>query len=220
MTDETRETHDLLARAAAGDARAVGDLFGRHEGTLRRMVRLRMDRRLRGRLDPSDVLQEAFLEFSRSLADYLRDPPMPLYLWLRCLTGRKLQALHRRHLRTRMRAAGREVPLGPGDLPWVASEGFAGQRPGRFTAPGEAALRAELWARIRDALGGLGPRDREVLALRHFEQLSNSEVARALKISEAAASNRYVRALRRLKKTLSDVAGGPAGGPGGAERQS
>jgi RNA polymerase sigma-70 factor, ECF subfamily len=206
--DDTPETRDLLTRAGAGDARAVGDLFGRHRDRLRRMVQLRIDRRLQGRLDPSDVLQEAFLEFSRALAGYLRNPSMPLYLWLRCLTGRKLQALHRRHLGTRMRAAGREIPLGLATLPQATSESLAAQLLGGLTTPSEAALRAELRARMQDTLGGMEPLDREVLALRHFEQLSNAEVARVLGISEAAASNRYARALRRLKKVLTDAAGG------------
>jgi RNA polymerase sigma-70 factor (ECF subfamily) len=217
MSDDTPEMRDLLARAAAGDARAVGALFGRHQDRLRRMVQLRLDRRVQGRLDPSDVLQEAFLEFSRALADYLRNPSMPLYLWLRCLTGRKLQALHRRHLGTRMRAAGREVAPGAGTLPQATSESLAAQLLGRFTTPSQAALRAELRARIQEALGGMEPLDREVLALRHFEQLANSEVAQVLEISEAAASNRYVRALKRLKKILTDTAGEPEGGGAGCE---
>jgi RNA polymerase sigma-70 factor (ECF subfamily) len=207
MTDDTPETRDLLTRAGAGDSRALGDLFGRHRDRLRRMVQLRIDRRLQGRLDPSDVLQEAFLEYSRALSDYLRNPSMPLYLWLRCLTGRKLQAIHRRHLRTRMRAAGREVALDLATVPQATSESLAAQLLGRFTTPSQAALKAELCARVQDALGGMEPLDREVLALRHFEQLSNSEVAQVLEISEAAASNRYVRALKRLKKTLTDAAG-------------
>jgi RNA polymerase sigma-70 factor (ECF subfamily) len=219
LTDESPETRALLARAGAGDARAVGDLFGRHQDRLRRMVQLRIDRRLRGRLDASDVLQEAFLEFSRALAGYLRNPPMPLYLWLRRLTGRKLQAIHRRHLRTRMRAAGREVPLAPGVFAQATTASLAAQLLGRSTTPSQAAQLAELRARVQGALGGLEPLDREVLALRNFEQLRNSEVARVLEISETAASNRYVRALRRLKKVLADAAGKPAGGGAGAGRR-
>jgi RNA polymerase sigma-70 factor (ECF subfamily) len=222
MTDDSPETRELLGRAGAGDSRALGDLFGRHRDRLRRMIQLRLDRRLRGRLDPSDVLQEAFLEFSRALADYLRNPTMPLFLWLRFLTGRKLQALHRRHLRTRMRAAGREVALAPGAMPPAPSESLAAQLLGRFTTPSQAALRAELRARVQDALGGMEPLDREVLALRHFEQLNNSEAAQVLEISETAASNRYVRALKRLKKTLTDAGGAEASGAGagGAGRTS
>jgi RNA polymerase sigma-70 factor (ECF subfamily) len=205
MTDDAPETRDLLARAGAGDTQALGDLFGRHRDRLRRMIQLRIDRRLQGRIDPSDVLQEAFLEFSRALTGYLRNPAIPLYLWLRCLTGRKLQALHRRHLNTRMRAAGREIAWDLAAVPHATSEGLAAQLLGRFTTPSQAALRAELRSRIQEALGSMEPLDREVLALRHFEQLGNAEVAQVLEISEAAASNRYVRALKRLKKILTDV---------------
>src|SRR5262249_35289226 len=125
------------------------------------------------------------------------------------------QALHRHHLRARMRAAGREVVAGGGTLPQATSESLAAQLLGRFTTPSQAALRAELRARIHDALNGMEPLDREVLALRHFEQLSNSEVAQLLELSKAAASNRYVRALKRLKKVLTDAAGEEEGGGAG-----
>jgi RNA polymerase sigma-70 factor (ECF subfamily) len=218
MTDDTSETRELLTRAGAGDAQALGELFGLHQDRLRRMVQLRIDRRLQGRLDPSDVLQEAFLEFSRSLTGYLRSPPMPLYLWLRCLTARKLLAIHRRHLQTRMRAAGREVSLAPEGVPQATSESLADQLLGRFTTPSQAALRAELRARIQGALADMEPLDHEVLALRHFEQLSNSEVAQVLGISEKAASSRYIRGLKRLRKILTDAGWQPdMSEAGGAE---
>lgn len=207
MTADSPDTRELLERAGAGDPQALGELFGRHSDRLRRMVQLRLDKRLQGRLDPSDVLQEAFLELSRALADYLRNPAMPFFLWLRCLTGRKLQALHRRHIGTRMRNAGREVALHGGTLPQATSESLAAQLLGRFTTPSQAALRAELQRQIQEALSAMGPLDREVLALRHFEQLTNAEAAQVLEISEAAASNRYVRALKRLKKILTEVGG-------------
>src|SRR5579871_2266952 len=157
ITGDTPETHDLLERAAAGDPQALGDLFGRHRDRLRRMVQLRLDRRLQGRIDPSDVLQEAFLELSRALAEYLRNPTMPFFLWLRCLTGRKLQALHRRHIGTRMRDAGREVALHQGTVPHATSESLAARLLGRFTTPSQAALRAELRRQVQDAVGALEP---------------------------------------------------------------
>jgi RNA polymerase sigma-70 factor (ECF subfamily) len=207
MTADSPDTRELLERAGAGDPQALGELFGRHSDRLRRMVQLRLDKRLQGRIDPSDVLQEAFLELSRALAEYLRNPAMPFFLWLRCLTGRKLQALHRRHIGTRMRNVGREVALHGGTLPQATSESLAAQLLGRFTTPSQAALRAELQRQIQEALSAMGPLDREVLALRHFEQLSNAEAAQVLEISEAAASNRYVRALKRLKKILTEVGG-------------
>jgi RNA polymerase sigma-70 factor (ECF subfamily) len=145
---------------------------------------------LQGRLDPSDVLQEAYLEFARSLAEYLRNPQVPIFLWLRLITGRKLQALHRHHLGTRARDAGREVSLHRGPLPEASSVSLAAQLLGRFTTPSQQAVRAELQIHIQEALNGMDPIDREVLALRHFEQLSNSETAQVLGLSEAAASNR------------------------------
>jgi RNA polymerase sigma-70 factor (ECF subfamily) len=197
------DTSELLQRAGAGDQQALGDLFDRHRGRLRRMVQLRMDRRLQGRLDPSDVLQESYLEAARSLAEYLRDPRMPFFLWLRVVTGRKLHALHRRHLGRRMRDAGREVSLHGAALPQASSVSLAAQLLGRLTTPSQAAVRAELILRIEEALNSMSLLDREVLALRHFEQLNNSEVAQVLGISETAASNRFVRALRNLKKILS-----------------
>jgi RNA polymerase sigma-70 factor (ECF subfamily) len=171
------------------------------------MVHLRMDRRLQGRLDPSDVLQEAYLEFARSLAEYLRNPQVPLFLWLRLITGRKLHALHRHHLGAQARDAGREVSLHHGAMPQASSVSLAAQLLGRYTTPSQEAVRAELQIHIQEALNSMDPIDREVLALRHFEQLSNSETAEVLGLSEAAASNRFVRALKRLKAILMSVPG-------------
>jgi RNA polymerase sigma-70 factor (ECF subfamily) len=207
MTSNSSESADLLERAARGDQQALGDLLGRHWERLRRMVQLRLDRRLQGRLDPSDVLQETYFEVARSLAEYLRNPALPFFLWLRLLTGRKLQALHRRHLGTQARDAGREVSLYHGALPQASSASLAAQLLGHFTSPSQAAVRAELQVRLQEVLNGMDPLDREVLALRHFEQLSNAETARVLGLKEAAASNRFVRALKRLKEILMNASG-------------
>jgi RNA polymerase sigma-70 factor (ECF subfamily) len=201
------DTAELLRQVREGNAQAAGALFARHQDRLRRMIELRLDRRLHGRLHPSDVLQEAFLEFSRSLAAYLRDPAMPFYLWLRMVSGRKLQALHRRHLGVQARDAGREVSLYQGALPQASSVSLAAHLLGHFTTPSQAAVRAELQIRVQEALNGMDAIDREILSLRHFEQLGNLEISQVLGISEAAASNRFVRALRRLKKILLDDSG-------------
>ncbi|HMF12277.1 MAG TPA: sigma-70 family RNA polymerase sigma factor, partial [Gemmataceae bacterium] len=182
------ESSELLERAGRGDAQALGELFGQHRERLRRMVQLRLDRRLQGRIDPSDVLQEAFLEVSRCLADYL----LPCFLWLRFITGKKLLALHRHHLGTQVRDAGREVSLHRGALPQASSVSLAAQLLGRHTSPSQAAIRAELQVHVQEALNSMDPIDREVLALRHFEQLSNAETAQVLGLKEAAASNRFV----------------------------
>jgi RNA polymerase sigma-70 factor (ECF subfamily) len=192
---------------------AVGDLFSRHRDRLRRMVQMRLDRRLQGRIDPSDVLQESYLEMARALATYLKEPILPFFLWLRMITGRKLQALHRHHLGSKMREAGREVSLYRGALPQASSVSLAEHLLGRLTTPSMAAARAELQLRIQAALNGMDDIDREILALRHFEQLSNAETAQVLGISEQAASNRFVRALKRLKSILTSAQGFSEGGP-------
>jgi RNA polymerase sigma-70 factor (ECF subfamily) len=172
------------------------------------MIALRLDQRLHGRIDPSDVIQEAYLEASTRLEDYLRQPTMPFFLWLRFLTGQKLMELHRHHLGAQMRDAGREVSLYRGSLPETSSAALAAQLLGHGTRPSEAAVRAERKIRLQEALNTMDPMDREVLALRHFEQLTTREVAQVLGIKEAAASKRYLRALRRLKEILNSMPGG------------
>ena len=204
---ESSETTVLLERLRAGDARAAAELFARYRDRLYRMVRLRLDRRLQGRVDPSDVLQEAYLDVARRLPEYLADPAVPLYLWLRFLTGQRLLALHRHHLGAQMRDAGQEVSLYRGALPQATSMSLAAQLLGRFTLPSQAAVRAEMQLRLQEALHGMDPIDREVLTLRHFEELSNSETAQVLGIQKSAASNRYVRALGRLKDVLNKMPG-------------
>ena len=159
-----------------------------------------MDRRLQGRIDPSDVLQETFLEAARRVVDFARDPTTSVYLWLRFLTGQKLVDLARRHLGSKMRDAGLEISIYRGSLPQASSVSLAAQLLGRFTSPSRAAIRAETQLKVQEALNRMDPIDREVLALRHFELLSNGEVATVLGLSKAAASNRYVRALKRMKE--------------------
>jgi RNA polymerase sigma-70 factor, ECF subfamily len=204
-TDNSSETLRLLRLAAAGDPDGWAVLLARHGARLRRMVALRLDRRLQGRVDPSDVLQEAYLEAASHLADYLRRPDVPFFLWLRSIVGHQMLALHRRHLGTQMRDAGREVSLHHGSLPATSSAALAAQLLGRETRPSEAAVRAEMKVRLQEALNRMDPLDREVLALRHFEHLSRAETAQVLGIQEAAAAKRYLRALRRLKDTLLNM---------------
>jgi RNA polymerase sigma-70 factor (ECF subfamily) len=195
MTGNSNATNHLLEQASRGDPGALGSLLERHGDRLRRMVALRMDRRLKGRIDASDVIQEAYLEASVRLTEYLGDPTMPFYLWLRFLAGQKLVTLHRHHLGVQMRTAGQEVALCRGPLPEASSAALAGQLLGHDTRPSEAAVRAELKIRLQDGLNSMDPLDREVLALRHFEQLSRAEIAQVLGVSEAAAGKRYIRAL-------------------------
>ena len=211
MTSEASETASLLRRAAQGDQAAWGALLVRSRGRLRRMVALRLDRRLQGRVDPSDIIQEAYIDASARLAEYARQPDMPFFLWLRFLTGQRLLRVHRQHLGAEMRDVAREVSLYRGALPAATSAALAAQLLGRDTRPSEAAVRAERSIRLQEALNSMDPLDREVLALRHFEQLSNGEAARVLGLQESAAAKRYVRALKRLRLILDARPGGLGG---------
>jgi RNA polymerase sigma-70 factor (ECF subfamily) len=212
MAENSSETNRLLKRAAGGGRQQWGALLLRHQGRLLRLIALRLNPRLQGRIDPGDVLQEVLLEASERLAEYLRQPRAPFYLWLRSIAGHKLLELHRFHLATEMRDANREVPLNRGRLPEASSAALAAQLLGQDPGPGEAVLRDELRDQIQQALDSLDSLDREVLVLRHFEQLTTREIAETLGISAAAAGKRYVRALKRLKevvKRFPDVLGGP-----------
>ena len=211
MTGEASETAGLLRRAAQGDQAAWGALLVRSRDRLRRMVALRLDRRLQGRVDPSDIIQEACIDASARLAEYARQPDMPFFLWLRFLTGQRLLRVHRQHLGAEMRDVAREVSLYRGALPAATSAALAAQLLGRDTRPSEAAVRAERSIRLQEALNSMDPLDREVLALRHFEQLSNAEAARVLGLQEPAAAKRYVRALKRLRLILDARPGGLEG---------
>lgn len=206
MDDET-VIDGLVRQAADGDATALADLFDRYRGRLRQMVRLRMDRRLQGRVDPSDILQEAYIDLAQKLPEYIHKSGMPFFLWLRLVTGERLLRAHRQHLGAAMRDAGREISLHQGGLPQASSLSLAAQLLGRFTSASRAALRAELQLQLQDALNEMEPIDREVIALRHFEELSNEETAAVLGLSKAAASKRYVRAMLRLKGVLAGKSG-------------
>ncbi len=201
------DSETLLRRLLAGDTQVPAELFQHYRPRLRRMVRLRLDRRLQGRVDPSDVLQDAFLDLARRVPEYVANPALPFFLWLRLLTGQRLLMVHRHHLGTQMRDAGQEVSLYNGPLPQASSASLAAQLLGRLTTPSQAAVRAEMQLRLQEALNAMDPIDREVLTLRHFEELSNGETARVLGLRKSAASNRYVRALKRLREVLAAMPG-------------
>jgi RNA polymerase sigma-70 factor (ECF subfamily) len=207
MSSNLTDIDDLLRRAKEGDEQAVGMLFEHHRERLLQMVRLRLDRRLSGRVDPSDVLQEAYIDLNRRFSEYVAKPSVPFFLWLRSLTGQRLVDLHRRHLGAQMRDAGQEVSLYRGVLPQASSVSLANQLLGRMTSPTQAVARAELQLRLQEALNALDPLDREILVLRHFEELSNNEAAELLGLQKSAASKRYIRAVVRLKDLLKDLPG-------------
>jgi RNA polymerase sigma-70 factor (ECF subfamily) len=207
MTGESDETSGLIRRAASGEEEALRELFSRHCDRLKRMVHLRLSRRLAGRVDDSDILQEACLEATRRLDEYLREPKLPFFLWLRHLTALKLTEIHRRHLGTQLRDADREVTLHRGGLPLADSVSLAAQLLGTLTTPSQAVVKAETRLLVQEALNGVDPIDREVLALKHFEQLSTSEIAEVLGLSKAGAGSRYLRAIKRLREILAQIPG-------------
>jgi RNA polymerase sigma-70 factor (ECF subfamily) len=207
MTSESDEVSGLLQRAATGDAEALRELFSRYRDRLKRMVHLRLSRRLSGRVDDSDVLQEAYLDAARRLDEYIREPSLPFFLWLRHLTGLKLAELHRRHLGTQLRDADREVTLHRGGLPLADSVSLAAQLLGTLTTPSQAVIKAETRLLVQEALNSMDPIDREVLALKHFEQLSTAEIAEVLGLSKAGAGSRYLRAIKRLREILARIPG-------------
>jgi RNA polymerase sigma-70 factor, ECF subfamily len=211
MENDLADSADLIKRARVGNREALNSLLDKYRDRLRRMVEMRLDTRLQARLDASDVVQEAYVEVAERLEEYMRDPKLPLFLWLRLVVGERLMKLHRHHLGTRMRDAGREVSLYRGALPAASSAALAAQLMGRFTSPTQAAVRAERILRLQEALNTLEPMDREVLSLRHFEALTAAETARVLGIEESAAAKRYFRALKRLKEILAAMPGGQEG---------
>jgi RNA polymerase sigma-70 factor, ECF subfamily len=197
------ETAALLERYRGGDGEALGELFECYRERLSRMLALRLDPRLAARVCPDDILQESFLDISRRAGEYLADPAVPFYVWLRFLTIQRMQMVRRAHLEVGARDVSREARF-PFEVDDYASpDSMAGQLAGNFTSPSQAAIRVEVRDQLRSALAEMDPIDREVLALRHFEELGNNEVAAILSITKDAASKRHIRALKRLREILS-----------------
>jgi RNA polymerase sigma-70 factor, ECF subfamily len=197
-TTDPADVQKALEQIAGGDQKVWGDLLERNRSWLRRMVELRMDHRLRGRIDASDVIQEAYVEANDRLQNFLRDRNMPFRLWLRFLVAQKLLVLHRRHVGTHKRSAGREEAFLHSSTANLADVLMA-----QGKSPSEVAAQAELRSYLVEALEQMDATDREVLVLRHFEQLNNHEVAQLLEIEKSAASKRYVRALSRLQEIMA-----------------
>jgi RNA polymerase sigma-70 factor (ECF subfamily) len=212
-TSTESETLRLVERAAGGDQRAWAELLDAFRARLRRMVALRLDPRLRGRVDPSDVIQEAWLDASRRLPEYRDDPAVSFYLWLRYLVGQQVLVQHRRHLGVAARDAGREVSLCGGPMPRAGADAPAAALVDKLSSPSQAALRAERKARLQEALDAMNPLDREIVILRNYEQLTNGEAAQVLGLDKSATSKRYIRALIHLKEILTamDLEGSEGG---------
>lgn len=205
MWPNTNETQELLLNAGKGESAAVNELLERHRVGLKNMVAARMDQKLARRIDASDVVQDVLLEASQRLADYVRDPKLPFGLWLRQMARDRIIDLHRRHRVARRRTLDREQGMSAA-RPDQSSLDLAAQLRDPELTPAAATLRKELYLRFVEAIDELEDEDREVLLMRHFEQLSNSEVAELLGLSQPAAGMRYLRALRRLREVLGDSA--------------
>lgn len=193
-------------RVLAGDESAFAEVFAEHRERLWRMVHFRLDRRLQGRVDADDILQEAYLDAVKRLPHFAESQPMSLFVWLRLIVGQTLIDVHRRHLGAKMRDAEREESVQQ-RLSEGTSISLSFHLLAHLTSPSQAAARAELMTLVEEALSGMSDTDREVLALRHFEELTNSEVAEVLGLERKAASIRYVRALARLKTVLQKIPG-------------
>lgn len=210
MRDAPREpsVESLVDRVLHGDRDALAAVFARHRERLWRIVSFRIDPRLRGRVDADDVLQEAYLNAERRIGHVIQDAPDGLFVWFRMIVSQTLAEIHRRHLGVQRRDPGREQSLNAGG--WSAdatSFSISSHLFGHLTSPSQAALRKELSEQLEFALNSMDDLDREVLAMRHFEELSNRETAHALGLTEQAASARYVRALTRLQHILKAIPG-------------
>jgi RNA polymerase sigma-70 factor (ECF subfamily) len=197
----------LVGRLRHGDLQALGELFSGHRERLGRLVSFRLSPRLAGRVDVDDVLQESYLAAAARLEHFLANPAGSFFVWLRLVVLQTLTDLHRLHLGAQRRDAHREIELQA--APWspATSACLAAQLLGNLTSPSQAAIRAERAGQLEVALEAMETIDREVLALRHFEELSNQETAEVLGIEPKAASIRYVRALKRLKDIMSTMSG-------------
>lgn len=204
---DTPDPNAIAKQLETGGEAALAELFTQYRDRLWRMVHYRLDSRLHGRVDADDVLQEAYVNAVSRVYSFLQDPTRSFFVWLRLVVNQTLVDVHRRHLGSQMRDAGREVTIGGVVCASASSMSMAAFLIGDLTSPSRVAMRNELAARLDEALAGMDKIDREVLVLRHFEELSNKEVAEVLGIEQKAASIRYIRAIARLKDILEAMPG-------------
>lgn len=199
MWPESQETQELIVQARGDRAGAIDQLLERHRASVKRLIQLRLDHGIRRRVDVSDVLQDVMLEASRRLSEYLAAPPMSFHLWLRQIAMDRIIDAHRRHRGSAKRSVDREqaaAPADPSAMDWVQQLSDP-----RYT-PATAAARREMAKCVEEVISQLPDQDAEILMMRHFEQLTNQEVAQVLQLTEPAASMRYLRAIRRLREAM------------------
>ena len=196
---------ECISKALDGDSNSFAKLFEEYRPRLRRMVDVRMDVRARARFDPSDVLQEAFVEAARALPTYAgKQEHMPFFLWLRLITGDRLAKFHRKHLGTQKRDATREAKMVP-DMAGASSVYLASQLVGDFTSVDHNLNAEEARQQLEDALNAMDEKDREVIAMRHYEELSTDEIAIVLNMTKSGVLKRYARAINKLTSAIGNV---------------
>jgi RNA polymerase sigma-70 factor (ECF subfamily) len=203
MTTPEHQRDNRIDLAIAGDQSALAELFAEYRPRLKRMVALRMDGRVRARLDASDVVQEAFVDVCDKLNKYAEHDSFPFFLWLRMVTGDRLAQLHRKHLGAKKRNAGREISLDRACVPGASSIHLASHLAGQFTSVDRGLIGHEISKQIEASLNTMDECDREVIAMRHFEELSVEEISLLLEITPSGVSKRYARAIRKLTIALN-----------------
>jgi len=204
MWPEENKTEQLLAGAKDGDSDAVNDLLQRHRDALRRLIEMRMDQRIQRRVDVSDVLQDVLVEANRRLMDYLDNPLMPFHLWIRQIARDRIIDAHRRHRVSAKRSVDREQPLHLGATDERSSMMLMNEVCDPELTPAARATQNEMARAVEEAISQLADQDAEIVIMRHYEKLGNQEVAKALGLTEPAASMRYLRAIRRLREILAE----------------
>jgi RNA polymerase sigma-70 factor, ECF subfamily len=210
MWPEPQKTEELLAGVKNGDASAVNQLMERHRDSLRRIVQLRLDQKIQRRIDVSDVVQDVLIEANRRLADYVASPQMPFHLWLRQIAQDRIIDAHRRHRGSAKRSVDRERGLAVPAADDRSTMDLAAQLCDRELTPAAAVAQAEMAQCVERAISLLPDQDCEIIIMRHYEQLSNQEVAQALSLTEPAASMRYLRAIRKLRELMAKPSSGTA----------
>lgn len=197
-------TQELLVGAREGDSAAVDNLLDRHRESLRRMIGMRLDHKIKRRVDVSDIVQEVLVEANRRLQDYLQNPVMAFHLWIRQIAKDRIIDAHRRHRVSAKRSIDREQPLVAAGAVDQSTVELAAQLCDPELTPAAAATQRELAQHIQQSISLLPDRDREIILMRHYEQLSNQDIAEVLELTEPAASMRYLRALKKLRQILDD----------------
>ena len=204
--DKTADNQELLKRLKDGDSTALGELIDQNRERLRQMIELRLDSRLSGRISCSDVLQEVCVDAIQRIGHFVSSD-IPFHIWLRMLASQRLVDIHRHHLGAQMRDAACEVSLNGRACPQVSSVCLAACIAGSFDSPSQLLIRKEQLAAVEQALEQMDPIDREVLTMRHLEEMENDDIAIVLGLTKSAASKRYVRALRKLKDVFAQLHG-------------